>query len=209
MVNIRCTFCCVPNIVFLGSIVNPRWPPRLLIGDNFDAFSETAERNLTKHHRKQYLNALVLPVLCFWVHPKTKLIALASDCSKQFRHLLWNHWMEFDESSQEARFQCPLLSLCFFGPIRKPRWLLLSQWLWVIRLLFCNHWTEFNETWTGSKISTSLPSFGPIIISMCSIPKRVTQLHDCGNLGHLFSKLMNIVFSKHITGNTSLMIGLS
>ena len=32
-----------------------------------------------------------------------------------FRHLLWNHWTEFNETWQEARSQRPLQSLCFSG----------------------------------------------------------------------------------------------
>ena len=51
------------------------------------------------------------------------MASLASDWLRHFRLLLWNHWTEFNKTWQEARSQCPLPSLCFFGPISKTRWL--------------------------------------------------------------------------------------
>ena len=50
------------------------------------------------------------------------MAALASDWLRHFRLLFWNRWMEFNKTWQEARFQSPLPSLCFFGPIRKTKW---------------------------------------------------------------------------------------
>ena len=50
---------------------------------------------------------------------KNKIAALASDCLRHFRLLLWNRWTEFNESWQEARSQCPLPSLCFSGRSEK------------------------------------------------------------------------------------------
>ena len=41
---------------------------------------------------------------------------------RHFRLLLWNRWMEFMETWQEARSQRPLPSLCFSGRSEKPRW---------------------------------------------------------------------------------------
>ena len=46
---------------------------------------------------------------------KNKMATLASDWLRHFRLLLWNRWMEFNETWQEARSQCPLPSLCFSG----------------------------------------------------------------------------------------------
>ena len=47
------------KFVFFGPIGKTRWPPWPLIGwDIFDFSSETAERNSTKHDRKQDLNVL-------------------------------------------------------------------------------------------------------------------------------------------------------
>ena len=101
------------KFVYFGPIGKTRWPPWPLIGwDIFDFSSETAERNWTKLDRKQDLNVLY-QVCVFRADWKNKMAALASDWLRHFRLLLWNCWTEFDETWQEARFQCPLPSLCF------------------------------------------------------------------------------------------------
>ena len=107
------------KFVFFGPIGETRWPPWPLIGwDIFDFSSETAERNSTKLDRKQDLNVLY-QVCVFRADWKNKMVALASDWLRHFRLLLWNRWTEFNETWQEARSQCLLPSLCFFGLIRK------------------------------------------------------------------------------------------
>ena len=109
------------KFVFFGPIGKTRWPPWPLIGwDIFDFSSETAERNSTKLDRKQDLNVLYR-VCVFRADRKNKMAALASDWLRHFRLLLWNRWMEFNETWQEARSQHPLPSLCFFGPISKQK----------------------------------------------------------------------------------------
>ena len=101
--------------MFFGRIGQTRWPPWPLIGwDIFDFSSETAEWNSTKLDRKQDLNVLY-QVCVFRADRKNKMATLASDWLRHFRLLLWNHWMEFNETWQEARFQRPLPSLCFSG----------------------------------------------------------------------------------------------
>ena len=107
--------------MFLRLIGKIRRPSRPLIGwDIFDFSFETAEWNSTKLDRKQDLN--VLDQVCVFVADrKNKMAALASDWMKHFRLLLWNGWMEFNETWQEARSQYPLPSL-FLGLIRKTRW---------------------------------------------------------------------------------------
>ena len=103
------------KFVFFGPIGKTRWPPWPLIGwDIFDFSVETAERNSTNLDRKQDLNALY-QVCVFSGHRKNKMAALASDWLRHFRLLLWNRWMEFKETWQEARSQRPLPSLCFSG----------------------------------------------------------------------------------------------
>ena len=81
-------------------------------------FSETTERISTKLYRKQDLN-LLYQVCVFHADWKNKMAALASDWLRHFRLLLWNGWMEFNETWQEARSQCPLPSLCFLGRSEK------------------------------------------------------------------------------------------
>ena len=102
------------KFVFFGRIGKTRWRPWPLIGwDIFDFSSETAERNSTKLDRKQDLNVLY-QVCVFRADRKNKMAALASDWLRRFRLLLWNRWMEFNETWQEARSQRPLPS-CFLS----------------------------------------------------------------------------------------------
>ena len=51
--------------------------------------------------------------LVFRAYRKTKTAAQASDWLVHLRLLLYNHWVAFDETLREARFQIPLQSLCF------------------------------------------------------------------------------------------------
>ena len=103
------------KFVFFKPIGKTRWPPWPLIGwDIFDFSSETVERNSTRLDRKSDHNALY-QVCVFRADRKNKMAALASDWLRHFRLLLWNCWMEFNETWQEARSQSPLPSLCFSG----------------------------------------------------------------------------------------------
>ena len=103
------------NFVFFGPIWKTRWLPWPLIGwDIFDFSSETAERNSSKHDRKQDLNILY-QVYVFRADQKNKMAALASDWLRHFRLLLLNRWTEFNETWQEATSLRPLPSLCFSG----------------------------------------------------------------------------------------------
>ena len=142
-----------------------RWPPWPLIGwDIFDFSSETAERNLTKLDRKQDLNVLY-QVCVFRADRKNKMATLASDWLRHFRHLLWNRWMEFNETWQEARSQRPLPSLCFSGRSEKQDG---RPGLWLAETFPTSPLKPLNgiqRNLTGSKISTSSTKFvffGPI-----------------------------------------------
>ena len=107
------------KFVFFEQIKNTRWRPWPLIGwDIFDSSSETAEQNSMKLDRKQDLNVLY-QVCVFQADRKNKMAALASYWLRHFRLLPWNHWMDFNTTWQEARFQHPLPSLYFFGMISK------------------------------------------------------------------------------------------
>ena len=82
-----------------------------------------------------------------------------------FRLLLWNHWMEFKETWQEARSQRPLPSLCFSGGSEKQDG---RPGLWLAETFSTSPLKPLNEilrNLTGSKISTSSTKFvffGPI-----------------------------------------------
>ena len=136
------------KFVFSGPIGKTRWPPWPLIGwDIYDFSSETAERNSMKLNRKQDLNALY-QVCVFRADWKNKVVTLDTDWLRNFRLLLWIPWMEFNETWQEARSQCPLPCLCFFGLNGKNKMATLaSDGLRNFRLLLWNSWMEFNETW--------------------------------------------------------------
>ena len=91
----------------------------------------------------------------FWPIGKTKWPPWPSDRLRHFRLLLWNRWTEFNDTWQEARFQHPLSSLCFWGRSEKKIAALAPDWLRHFLLLLL----------TGSKISTSSTKFvffGPI-----------------------------------------------
>ena len=146
------------KFVFFGPIGKTRWSPWSLIGwDIFDFSSETNERNSTKLDRKQDLNVLY-QVCVFRADRKKKMAALASDWLRHFRLLLWNRWMEFNETWQEARSQRSLPSLCFSGQSEKKMAALVSDWLRHFQLFLWNHWTEFNETWQEARSQHPLPS---------------------------------------------------
>ena len=93
------------------------------------------------------------------------MAALASDWLRHFRLLLWNRWTEFKETWQEARYQRPLLKLCFSGQLEKQDgrpdlWLAEAYSTSPLKLL---HGIQRNLT--GSKISMSsikFVFFGPI-----------------------------------------------
>ena len=105
--------------VFQANREKTKWLPCPLIGwDIFDFSSETAERNSTKLDRKQDLNALY-QVCVFQVDRKNKMAAPAYDLLRHFQLFLWNCWIEFNKTLQEAGSQCPSPSLCFSGRSEK------------------------------------------------------------------------------------------
>ena len=147
------------KFVFFGPIGKTRWPPWPLIGwDIFDFFSETADRKSTKLDRKQDLNVLY-QVCVFRTDRKNKMAALASDWLRHFRLLLWNRWLEFNKTWQEARSQHPLPSLCFSGWLEKQDG---CPGLWLAETFFTSPLKPLNgiqQNLTGNKISTSFSKF--------------------------------------------------
>ena len=124
----------------------------------FDFSSETAEKNLTKLYRKVDLNVLY-QVCVFRVDRKNKMAALASDWLRHFRLLLWNRWMEFDETWLKARSQRPLPSLCFSGRSEKQDG---RPGLWLAETFLTSPLKPLNgiqRNLIGSKISTPSNKF--------------------------------------------------
>ena len=153
------------KFVFFGPIGKTRWLPWPLIGwDIFDFSSETAESNSTKLDWKQDLNVLY-QVCVFRADRKNKMAALASDWLRHFRLLLWNRWIEFNETWLEARSQRPLPSLCFSGRSEKQDG---RPGLWLAETFSTSPLKPLKgiqRNLTGSKISTSSTKFvffGPI-----------------------------------------------
>ena len=150
--------------VFRADRKNKMAPWPLIDWDIFDFSSETAEQNSTKLDRKQDLNALY-QVCVFRADRKNKMAALVSDWLRHFRLLLWKHWMEFNETWQEARSQHPLLSLCFSGRSEKQDG---RPGLWLAETFSTSPLKPLNgiqRNLTGSKIltpSTKFVFFGPI-----------------------------------------------
>ena len=106
--------------VFLGRSKKQDGCP-LPIGWDIFYISETADWNSTKLDRKQDLNILY-KVWVFLVDQKDKMAAPVSDWLQHFGLLLWNRWMKFNKTWQEAIFQRPLPSLCFFRSVSKQKW---------------------------------------------------------------------------------------
>ena len=153
------------NFVFFGPIGKTRWPPLHLIGwDIFDFFSKTIERNSTKLDRKQDVNDLY-QVCVFRADRKNKMAALTSDWLGIFRLLLWNRWMEFNETWQEAWSQRPLPTLCFSGRSEKQDG---RPCIWLAETFSTSSLKPLNgiqRNLTGSKMSTTSTKFvffGPI-----------------------------------------------
>ena len=153
------------KFVFFGLIGKTRWPPWLLIGwDIFDFSSETTEWNSTKLDREQDLNALY-QVCVFRTNQKNKMATLASDWLRYFWFLLWNRWMEFNETWQEARSQRPLPILCFLDRWEKQDG---RPGLWLAETFSTSPLKPLNpiqQNLIGSKISTPSTKFvffGPI-----------------------------------------------
>ena len=147
------------KFVFFRPTGKTRWPPwPLICWDIFDFSSETTERNSTKLGRKQDLNVLY-QVCVFWGDRKNKMAALASDWLRYFRLLLWNRWMEFNETWKEARYQRPLPSLCFLGRSEKQYG---RPGLWFAEIFSTSPLKPLNgiqRNLTGSKISMSSTKF--------------------------------------------------
>ena len=84
-------------------------------------------------------------------HAKMSVVHPSIVIFSHFRLPLWNHWTEFNETWQEARFQRPLPSLCFSGRSKANMASPDSDWLRHFRLLLWNCWTEFNENWQEAR----------------------------------------------------------
>ena len=90
-----------------------------------------------------------------------------------FRLLLWNRWMEFNESWKEPRSTRQLSILCFSGRSEKHDCRPASDWLRHFWLVLWNRWTECNHTWQDTTESTTSASYVDLLLSI----GRDSQLH--------------------------------
>ena len=165
------------KFVFFLLIGKTRWPSWLLIGwDIFDFSSETTDQNSKKLKWKQDLNVLY-QVCVFRADRKNKMAALPSDWLRHFRLFLWNCWMEFTKTWQEARSQCPLPSLSFSCQSEKQDG---CPGFWLVETFLTSPMKPLNGfqcNLTGSKISTSSTKFCPFQADQ-SIPLKGGMLYS-------------------------------
>ena len=149
----------LPSLCFSGRSEKQDGRPGLWLADTFlTSPLKQLNRIQQKLCRKQDLNVLY-QVCVFRADRKNKMAALASDWLRHFRLLLWNLWMELNETWQEARSQHPLSSLCFSGRSGKQNG---RPGLWLVKIYSTSPLKPLNRIqWnlTGSKISTSFTKF--------------------------------------------------
>ena len=135
---------------FSGRSEKQNGRPDLWLAETFSTFFLKPLNDWMKLDRKQYLNILY-KVCVFGPIGKTKWFWLA----ETFRLLLWNRWMEFNETWQEARSQRLLPCLCFscrFEKINGRPGLWLDETFSTSPLKPLN---GFQQNLTGSEIATS------------------------------------------------------
>ena len=86
------------------------------------------------------------------------MATLSSDWLRHLRLFLWNRWTEFNETWQEARYQCPLPSSCFSGRSEKEDG---RPGLWLAETFstFLKPLNGIQRNLTGNNISTSSNKF--------------------------------------------------
>ena len=103
----------LPSLCFSGRSEKQDGRPCLWLVETFSTSPlkplNRIQRNLTRSKISMSSTKFVF----FGPIRKNKMAALASDRLRHFRLLLWNRLMEFNETWQETRSQCPLPSLSF------------------------------------------------------------------------------------------------
>ena len=133
------------------------------------------------------------------------MATLASDWLRHFRLLLWNRWTEFNKTWQEARSQCPLPSLCFWGRSvkqdgRPGLWLAETFSTSPLKLL-----NGIQQNLIGSKISkpsTKFVFFGPIGKTRWPPGLWLAEIFSTSPLKPLKGIQRNLAESKFSTSST-------
>ena len=109
MTGVLCTVCGAQVYLFFARSENQ--PPQPLMGETF---STSPLKLLNKIQRNTTVSRISTTSTKFvgviWINQDCRP---TSDWVRHFRLLLWNRLMEFNETWQEARSQCPLPSICF------------------------------------------------------------------------------------------------
>ena len=147
----------LPSLCFLGYSEKQDGRPGLSLADTFSTSPLIPLNRIQQNWTGSKISTSSTKFVFYGLIGK-KMAALASDLLRHFRILLWNCWMESNETLQEAKSQCPLPSCVFRADwknkIAAPAFDLLRHF----RLLLWSRWTGFNETWQDARSQCPLPS---------------------------------------------------
>ena len=194
----------LPSLCFSGRSEKQDGHPGLWLAETFSTSSLKPLNGIQRNLTGSKISTSSTKFVFFWVDRKNKMAALASDWLRHFQLLLWNRWMKFNETWQEARSQRPLPSLCFSGRSEKQDgcpglWLAETFSTSPLKLL-----NGIQRNLTGSRISTSSTKFvlfGPISKQKYSpwlIPQKGGRLYSGARYVALLASCF--LFSLFISG---------
>ena len=124
------------KVCVFGRMGKTRWPPRPLICRHISNSPLQPLNGIQWNLTESEILTSSTTFFFFWGGGgggrKNKIASQASDYPRNFRLLLCNCWMEFNETWHEARSQRPLPSLCF-GADQSKRWHIVH------RCTICGH----------------------------------------------------------------------
>ena len=141
----------LPSLCFSGRSEKQDGRPGLWLAESFSTSLKPLNRiqwNLTGSRISTSSTKFVF----YRADRKNKMAALASDCLRHFRLLLWNRWMEFNENLAGSKISTSSTKFVFLGPIGKTRW---PPWL-----LIC--WDFFDLVAHCTQVHNMWP-FGPLV----------------------------------------------
>ena len=151
--------CPLPSLCFSGRSEKQDGRPGLWFAETFSTSPLKPLNRIQRNLSGSKISTSSTTFVFFGPIGKNKMAALASDWLRHFWLLLWNRWLEFNETCQEARFQRPLPSLCFSGRSEK---LDGRPGLWLAETFSTSPLKPLNgiqRNLSGSKISTSSTKF--------------------------------------------------
>ena len=155
----------LPSLCFSGRSKKQDGRPGLWLAETFSTSPLKPLNGIQRNLTGSKISMSSTKFCVFRVDRKNKMAVLASDWLRHFRLLLWNRWMEYNKTWQEARSRRPLPSLCFSGRSEKQDG---RPSLWLAETFSTSLLETLNgiqRNLTGSKISTSSTKFvffGPI-----------------------------------------------